>query len=258
MPFPVPASGSTAPPVATAPPRTPAFSAGAVIGRSFSVWFRNFVAFSLVTLVVYLPALVLAALAPANGGPGWALADQILSGLSSLAATGALTYGVLQSLDGGRVGIGALFRVGFRKMGWVFLVSFAVGLWVLLGTILLVVPAIIWYCGLYAAIPAVVVEADVGVSGALSRSRSLTKGHRWAIFAVVLVVLVVTVAAAGGGGVLVALVGNALPPPVPALLVGAVVALASSFGSCASAVAYHDLRVEKEGVATADLVKVFE
>lgn len=258
MTFDVNASGPSPAPAPYAPPGTPAFSTGGVIGRAFSVWFRNFVAFSLVALVVYLPVLVLAPLTPGDAGAGWALLDRLLSGLAGLVVTGALTYGVLRSLDGGRVGIGALFRVGFRKMGWVFLVSFAVGLWVLLGAILLVVPGIIWYCGLYAAIPAVVVEADLGVSGALARSRSLTKGHRWSIFAVVLVVFVVTAVAAAGGGVLVALAARALSPAVAALLVTVVIVLASSFGACASAVAYHDLRVEKEGIATADLVKVFE
>jgi hypothetical protein len=38
----------------------------------------------------------------------------------------------------------------------------------------------------------------------------------------------------------------------------AIVALASTLGACASAVAYHDLRLAKEGVSTAELVKVFE
>lgn len=257
MPFPEPASGSPAEPASSVVPAF-AFSVGGVVGRAFSVWFRNFAAFSLVTLVVYLPVFALTALAPANAGQGWELSNNLLSVLAGFVAEGALTYGVLQSLDGGRVGIGALFRTGFRKVGWVFLVSFAVGLWVILGTLLLVVPGIIWYCGLFAAIPAVVVEADLGVSGALARSRSLTAGHRWGIFAVILVALVVSVAITGGGGALVALVAGALPPPIPALLVTALTALGGSFWACAPAVAYHDLRVAKEGVATADLVKVFE
>jgi hypothetical protein len=234
------------------------FSAGSVIGRSFSVWFANFVPFSIVTLAVYVPVFVLAALAPPEGGPGWDVLDRLLSGLSQLVVTGALTYGVLESLRGARAPVGALFGIGFQKMGWVFAVSFRVGIWVLLGTLLLVVPAIMWWCALFVAVPAAVVEANLGSSGdALQRSRDLTKGSRWGILAVALVVWVVTFVVAGAAGAFVAL-AQALPHPLPLLLATVAIALVSSFGACASAVAYNDLRVAKEGVSTADLVKVFE
>lgn len=249
---------SALPPVPAAPPVAHAFSAGSVIGKGFSVWFANFVPFSVVTLAVYLPVLVLAALKPPEGGAGWDLADLLLSALASLVTAGALTYGVLESLRGGRVSVGALFGTGFSKMGSVFAVSFRVGLWVFLGTLLLVVPGIVWYCSLFVAIPTVVVEASLpGSADVLERSRALTKGSRWGIFAVVLVVAVVGLASFGVAGLLGAL-AQVLPAPVPVVLATAVVALASTFGACASAVAYHDLRLAKEGVSTADLVKVFE
>lgn len=244
-------------PARTAVPAAPPFSAGGVIGRSLGVWFRNFLPFSIVTLVVHAPVFVLAAIAPPEAGSGWRLADQLLTGLAGLVATGALAYGVLESLRGGRAGLGTLFAVGFRKLGWVFLTSLGVGLWVLLGTILLVVPGIVWYCALYVAVPAVVVEPGIGASGALARSRELTKGRRWAVLAVVLVVFVVSIATGMLAGGLAA-TASGLPHPIPALVVTALTALVSSAGACAAAVAYHDLRVAKEGVATADLVKIFE
>jgi hypothetical protein len=267
MPFPASGSGApapstpsppSAPSLPSVPKVAPPFSSGGVIGRAFSVWFRNLPAFAAVTLAVHLPVLVLAALAPVNPAPAWAFADRVVSGLAGLVVTGALTYGVLQSLDGRRVGFADLFRTGFRKMGWVFLVSFAVGLWVMLGTLLLVVPGIVWYCGLYTAVPAVVVEEDLGVSGALSRSRELTKGNRYEIFAVALVTVVATIGGAVIAGVVVGFVGSFLPQPVAAVLLAAVIAVVSSIAACASAVAYHDLRVAKEGVSTAELAKVFE
>ncbi len=236
----------------------PVFSAGGVIRKSFSVWFANFVPFSIVTLDVYVPVFVLAAFMPPAGGQGWNAADRVLSGIAGLVVTGALTSGVLGSLRGERASVGALFGTGFRKMGWVFAVSFRVGLWIILGTLLLVVPAIVWYCALFVAVPAVVVEANLGSSSdALQRSRDLTKGSRWAIFTIALVVAVVSAVAVLVGGVLAAL-AQALPQPVPIVIATAVIALVSSLGACASAVAYHDLRVAKEGVSTADLVKVFE
>jgi type III secretory pathway component EscS len=258
MPFAAAPVPQPAAPLPTVPVAAPAFSAGSVISRSFSVWFANFVPFSIVTLVVYVPVLVLAAMMPEEGGPAWNLGDRVLSGLAQLVVTGALTYGVLESLRGGRASVGALFRTGFGKMGWVFAVSFRVGLWLILGTLLLVVPGVMWYCALFVAIPVVVVERHLDSSAdALQRSRDLTKGSRRAIFVVVLVSWIVTFVVAAAAG-LVAAFAQALPQPVPIVFATALIALVSTFGACAAAVAYHDLRIAKEGAATEDLVKVFE
>jgi len=254
-------AAASAPPPAPAPvvsPAAPAFSAGSVIGKSFSVWFANFVPFSIVTLAVYLPVFVLAAFMPGEGGPGWNVMDRVLSTLASFVATGALTYGVLESLRGGRAPVGELFGIGFRKMGAVFATSFRVGLWMILGTLLLVVPGVMWYCALFVAVPAVVVETGLASSAdALQRSRDLTKGSRWAIFAIALVVGILSVVVLALAGLAAALV-QFLPQPIPLVVATVVVALVSTLGACASAVAYHDLRIAKEGVATEDLVKVFE
>ena len=93
------------------PART-AFSAGDVIGRSFSVWLRNFVPFSAVTLVVNLPVFVVTGLAPVEGGPAGGLLENLVSGLANLVVTGALTFGVLQALHGRPVTVGALDSFG--------------------------------------------------------------------------------------------------------------------------------------------------
>jgi len=205
-----------------------------------------------------VPVFVIAALVPEEGVPGLGLLESLVSMLAGLVVTGALTFGVLQSLHGRPVTVGALMGSGFGKLGRVFLVSFGVGIFVLLGSLLLVVPGVMAYCALFVAIPAVVVEQDLLPSDALSRSRALTKGSRWGIFVVALVVLVVTVVLGVAGEALAAAGSEALPHPIPVLLATVAIALASALGATASAVAYHDLRVAREGIATADLVKVFE
>src|SRR5512133_173636 len=100
-------------------PPTPAgrpFSVGDVIGRSFSVWFANFLPFSLVTLAVNVPVLAIAALAPVDAGVGWSLFLNAVSSFADLVVVGALTYGVLQSLRGTPARLGALFATGFSKL----------------------------------------------------------------------------------------------------------------------------------------------
>ena len=181
----------------------------------------------------------------------------LVSAFANLVVTGALTFGVLQTLNGAPVPLGTLLKKGFAKVGSVLLVSFGYGLIVFLGILLLVVPGVIAMCALYVAIPAVVVE-DVGPGEALGRSRALTKGSRWGILAVALVVGVVTLVAAGVAGVAAVRGTSALPHPIPALVSSALMVFATPLGACAAAVAYHDLRVAKEGVDTAALVKVFE
>jgi hypothetical protein len=244
------------PPASPAPLERP-FSAGEVIGRSFSVWLRNFVPFSVVTLLINVPLLVLAAAAPLDAGPAWSLLLNAVSGLAELVVAGALTYGVLEALRGSRVPLGMLLRTGFAKLGRVFVVSLGVGVRVFLGTLLLVIPGIVLFCRLYVAIPAAVVE-PIDPTDAIDRSRTLTEGSRWGIFLVALVAFLVTLVVGGVAGLVLVLGGSALPPRVIAVLGTAIGALASPLAACASAVAYHDLRVAKEGVDPAALVKVFE
>ena len=253
------------PPASPAPLERP-FSAGEVIGRSFSVWLRNFVPFSVVTLAINVPLFVLAAIAPLDAGPAWSLLLNLVSGLAELVVAGALTYGVLEGLRGSRVPLGTLLRTGFAKLWRVFVVSFGVGIRVFLGTLLLVIPGIVLFCRLYVAIPAAVVE-PIDATDAIGRSRTLTEGSRWGIFLVVLVAFLVTLVAAilvgllvgGIAGVLLALGDPALGPRVFAVLGTVIRTLVwTPLPACASAVAYHDLRVAKEGVDTSALVKVFE
>jgi hypothetical protein len=229
-----------------------------VIGRSFSVWFRNFVPFSLVTLAVHVPVFALSVLA-SDRWPGWDFIFGILFFLSDLVVSGALTFGVLESLRGRRASVGALFRKGFGKMGSVFGTVFRIGMWLFLGGLLLVIPAIVLYCALYVAVPAAVVEDVPASSGeALARSRALTKGHRWGIFGVVLVMVAVSSVGTTAANVLFAASRGFAPVWLQLVVVNALAALLNSLDAAARAVAYHDLRVAKEGLATADLVKVFE
>ncbi len=242
----------------SAPHASPPLSVGRLLGRSFSVWFANFVPFSIVTLVFYVPSILLAAFTEQQVGSAWELLDRLLSALSQYVVTGALTSGVLVSLRGGRASTAALLGSGFRNLGAVFATGLRVGLWLVLGVVLLVVPALMWYCALFVAVPAAVAEPGLGSSAdALQRSRELTDGSRWQIFAAAVVVIVTTFLLfflAGAAGAL----AEPLGPRVVAVLVAVVVALAGTLGACTAAVAYHDLRTAREGVSTEDLAKVFE
>ncbi|HLE43803.1 MAG TPA: hypothetical protein VJB36_07300 [Methylomirabilota bacterium] len=247
--------------VAPAEAPGPAFSAGAAIGKTFSVWARNFVPFTLVALAIEAPLIALTAVHGAEEFPvGWRYLVSFGENLLGLVTTGALTYGVLQALRGERPGVGPMLAVGARRLGWLFLVSLGVGLAVACGLFLLVVPGIIFGVGLYVAVPALIAEPGSGATEALGRSWELTRGRRLQVFAVALVLLIVlfvgTSLLAIPVGFSAAGTGQIHTGYLLLARIGGTVVSGLFFS--APAVVYHDLRVEKEGVGTETLAAVFD
>jgi membrane-anchored glycerophosphoryl diester phosphodiesterase (GDPDase) len=114
------------------------------------------------------------------------------------------------------------------------------------------------------AVPALVVEHTT-IGGALARSRQLTRGHRWAIFGLVLAFFILGLiigAIAGVVGVLVS------PPSTGALASGGSLGriaittiaqmLAAVLNAASIASIYYELRVIKEGIGPEALASVFD
>jgi hypothetical protein len=129
-----------------------------------------------------------------------------------------------------------------------------VGLRRLLPVIAFVVPGLITFTACLVAIPACVVE-ERGVSASMSRSMELTAGHRWKIFGLIALANVVD-----------ASVDNAIDQALTSVA-GGIPALAghmiwsgiwSTFYAILAVVTYHDRRVAREGVDTAQIAAVFE
>jgi hypothetical protein len=121
-----------------------------------------------------------------------------------------------------------------------------------LGLFLLVIPGILW--GLSFSLVAPVVMAEpLGAWASLKRSRALARGSRWALLGTYLICFLAAYAPSYLG------MGLGLSAP----LLGGLVTLVGSvllgpIFSVAPAVAYHHLRVAKEGASTAELARVFE
>jgi hypothetical protein len=244
---------------------------GSLIGRTFSVWKLNLVRFAGVTLAVQIPSLLLgwavgSPLAAASPnpfarpspevaewlfGPGW-WAVSIAGGLLSLVHMGALTAGAIQHLAGRRASVGEMLASGLRRLVPILLAGVLAILAMYAGLILLVVPGIIFGLMFSLAVPAVMAES-LGPVKALGRSRALTRGRRWALLGAFFVTYLVV------AGLGFAVVGVSFATPALGRVLG--VAVNAIFGSLlylVPAVAYHDLRVAREGVATAELARVFE
>lgn len=254
------------------------FTVGNVVGRGLRIWARNLPVLIVLSLVVYSPVIAVGALTPGEvdasfeeewqedesaayvreGLPMGELVANLLTYFLSFAMTGAVTYGVIRRLNQEPAGFFESVRVGlgrfFPALGTGIVVSLVVGI----GTLLLIVPGIYLSAMLAVAVPAAVVER-IGVGGALARSRSLTLGHKWRVLGVSVVVMLLSVLLSFALGVVggLATSGDGGSAVMWIAILAAILTTGTLQPVC-FAVAYHDLRVVKEGVSVEDLAKVFE
>ncbi len=140
------------------------------------------------------------------------------------------------------------------------------------GGVLLLIPALIFGTLFSVVIPAYVTEKP-GIFGAFSRSRALTKGHRWGVFGLwVLMVILFYIAAIlielpvlapmMKASMQARLNHTPVVPPMPSLVM--VVALSVAFSAIwvimlsINASVYSCLRAEKDTSSAASVEKVFE
>jgi len=259
----------SSPPIAMALPADGSFGAsatrftvGSVISRTFSVWKKNFLTFASISLVLHSPMLVSTLVL---GAPGSSLRNEVIRGLMSVVGvvltfvlSGALTFGVFQSLSGATARFGEMVNAGFSRFWRILGVSLLIGLLLIPAMLALVIPAFFVFSAYWVAVPAVVAE-PVSVTSALSRSAQLTRGHRLTVFLVALVLAAIAMGIAAvigalGVGAMLSTTSGAIAFQFAIQLASAV---AGSLTASAPAVGYHDLRVLKEGASTEQLAAVF-
>jgi hypothetical protein len=254
------------------------FQIGRVLGQSFTIWFGNLPPFTLLSAIVFLPYVALQVWAnvvdPAVvESLAWQALDLIVVQTLTFTVTAAVIYVVFLRLRGDKPRLGPSIAAGLSRLPAVLLVVLLMWLCIVgavlpLGiasvaggtpgaviAVLIGVPLVlVLVCGFYVAVAACVVERP-GIRGALARSWQLTRGSKFEIFVVSIVLGLFQWVV---GGVVDGLVGAVLGEEwawVVALLVAIVLV---SISAVATAVVYHDLRVAKEGIDTAQLASVFD
>ena len=264
--------------------RGEAFDIGRVVTRTFGSIGRNAATFFVLGVaLVGLPQAILnymqvqlnpatSALAGESRSPGelitygllmigFALLSIVLSAM--LQAT--IIRGVVEDLNGRRVNIADSLSAGLGVSLPVIAISIMVGLGVFFGLILLIVPGLMLAIRWVAAIPARVMERP-GVFAAMGRSAELTRGHRWAIFALAVVFLIVVMVLSGVIGAVAAAIaigagGSAtgITTSLPFLLLTSVLnAATATIGAAGVAAIYCELRAVKEGASPSTLADVFD
>jgi hypothetical protein len=131
--------------------------------------------------------------------------------------------------------------------------TIVMGLGLIVGFLLLVVPFVIFFLMWIVAVP-VLVEERRGVLGSMARSAELTRGTRWRILGVYLVVGFITAAVSNIGARIAMLASD----PFWLVLANAVTAaLGGVLGAALVASLYVELRTVKEGATADTLADVF-
>lgn len=234
------------------------FRVGHVLSRTFTVLSRNLLPFCVVTAIAYLPSLWLLAERGQRISTGH-IALLVLLGVVVSIVLNALSeaivlFGAFEDMRGRPVNLLASAQVGLSRLFPVLGVALLVGLFTGIAALLFVIPAFIVLTMLFAAMPACIVER-LGPMQSLRRSRELTKGHRWAIFGLWFLVAIVVAIGSNLAGLIGSLIGGFVLSLLFNLIWGA---LAGAFNAIMVVVAYHDLRVAKEGVDTDKIASVFD
>jgi hypothetical protein len=254
-----------------------AFTAGGVIAKTFRVWWKRFLPFTLLSVAATAPmaAWVLDLQRGVGAGnpadpfaaframwTGRAVVLWLASMILHVVALGAMTHGTFEHLRGGRPRLAALVSLGTRRALPVAGTLVAAWLAIAGGMLLLVVPGAMIACAWVASVPAVVVER-LGPKAAFSRSSALSRGSRWAVFgAFAALFAIVWALAAVVQGVATVVAFSAVSQAQAPLWTAAISqlggAMFSSIPAIGAAVAYHDLRAAREGLDTDQLASVFE
>lgn len=252
------------------------FDFGRVVGQTFGLIGRNFVLFFLMSLVfVGAPQFGIdyaRAMAFTNNDPTMimylGLGSLVVSLVFTYILQGALTRAAVDDLSGKGVQFGAALGDGFRFFFPLFIVALLVGIGLMIGFILLIIPGLILAVRWIVAAPIVVVERE-GPTRAIGRSAELGEGHRWAIFGLFLLFLVFTygsiiilgmvLAATVGGfdesGAITTMDTNGIIAAAATAVVTSLTTLVSTVGVASL---YFELKRVKEGLSVTDLASVFD
>jgi hypothetical protein len=245
-------------PSSTAPAGT--FRVGGVFSRTFSLFPRTIAKFIVVSAIASFPSIVFAFYAEgATTTPSFrviitALIAIILAILLNALSQAAILYGAFQEMRGRPVSLMDSLAKGLARFLPVIGMSICLGLGIMIGFILLIVPGVILWIMWSVAMPACVVER-LGPFNSMSRSRELTKGHRWAIFGIFLLVTIAGGIVQKGLEMLLTAIAGATAAIVVLWVWQALFVL---FEAILVIVIYHDLRVAKEGVDVEQIASVFD
>lgn len=285
----------------TASARLEKFQIGRVFNNTFAVIDRNpGLMIALAALFLVLPAVALNLSNHWNGGPNGYIATPPLGAkwvimsssflslvlsliyfVCALLFQSSLVQATIEDLNGKRPAIGDCIQIALRSIfptlgvGLIVFLAMILGLIVMgiagmlvpifgaiIAFVVLLVAGIRWLLGISVSVP-VLKQERLGMFGAMSRSRALTKGSRWPMFGVFLILFLAALAFQMMFALLIGLIFAFFSGlSTVALIFGAIgsvliATVVSTVASVAIAVAYVELRQVREGTSVDELAEIF-
>ncbi|MDH4385663.1 MAG: hypothetical protein QE280_09470 [Caulobacter sp.] len=256
------------------------FDIGRVFNRTFGAVGTNFpVLFGLSVLLNGVPQGVLGVYRGASGlgaSEIWSSPDQwvvavsvgLLSVVCSFALQAAIVHGSVLDMNGRKARFADCLATGIRHFLPVLAISLLTVLALVIGLVVLILPAMFLAILFVVTVPVRGVE-NRGVFKSFSRSADLTKGSRWMILALFVVYLLLSwvfsavagmvlfdVSALFGGGIDAA-PGSAWGLILNGLMVPMLGSISAMMGAAGVAAVYHELRSIKEGLVPEELASIF-
>ncbi|MBL9088532.1 MAG: DUF975 family protein [Planctomycetia bacterium] len=261
-------------------------TAGDLFGRTFALWSARFVPNAMLSLLFHAPTLLIAWAVLGRGTPtektveSWDTAHVFLSSILGMLSSAATAYGSLRALRGQPATIGECAGRAFSSFGSLLLAGIVVGLLafliaipiafvvvvlvivgtrtrfdanaVILGSVIGVIVTAVVQARYFLSSPAIVVER-VGASNSLRESARLTRGFRWKIFFLSALLLGAEFAAGY-------IVGLEVDDPFTRTLatIAITILVSSPVNGSAAAIAYHRLKLRKDGINVLDAAKIFD
>jgi len=215
-----------------------------ILGRGYEIMKRDFLHYFGLTLIANLPFLLIYGNIKAPEGLfGWFIVPFLFALVPWSLAQSFVVYNVYQDLRGLPPHAGESLKLAFERLLPIFVLSifeaFAIGL----GFLILIIPGLFMVALLLVSMPVCVVE-KLGPITSMWRSADLTKGHRGQVVTLFVLMMVIEI-------VVQVLIGTVLGVFGSWLAAVAVWLWRSSFAAffaVSVVVAYHQLRVIKEGV----------
>jgi hypothetical protein len=251
----------------TTPTTARQFTVFGTLATALRIYLRNFVSFTLLSLIVYSPLIAYAIWgmnramdAPtkdeaSNRGAVVVLVVFGATFLLSKVVAGAVAFGVFNQLRDTKVSLGSCITNGLRRLVPVLLTTIFLAILIGISTAMYILPGVIVTCLAYVAVPAAVVEGH-GAWSAFTRSVGLVDRALWRVFVLLCIFIGLQFV---GYWILVGILKAAMAPVTARICVtmGATM-LFGAFDAVLSSVAYAKLRVDRDGIGVGELAAVFD
>jgi hypothetical protein len=216
-----------------------------IIDASVQVFRAHALPLLTIAAIVVIPPAVIEVFVPPVVKVFVSLASNLLFTLGG----GATSIYVTSFMTGSEISASQAFGRASPRFGRILGAGIGSGLAVILGALLLVIPAFIFGARFALATTVAAVEDDVTAKRPLDRSWNLTRGHALHILATVALTILISIVVLFGGSFLVGLVTGALrlEQSMTELLVAPITLIVAPFAWIVMTLLYIDVRVRVEG-----------